>query len=520
MIDSATALPVALGFVLGAALAAAGLLLALGRARGAAREAAGRADSLGERLAEERERREAVEARLRDESSRREQAERAAARLEQQGDEQARRFEEQAALLRRAEERLADTFASLGSKALAANNERFLELARQSFETLMAESKGDSEKRQQAIESLVAPIKEQLERQGSAVAEIEKKREAAYSGLEKQIQQIADSHRLLGDETRKLVSALRRPEQRGRWGELQLKNCVELAGMTERCDFDLQHSVGSRDDGLLRPDMVVRLPGGGSIVVDSKVALDAYLDALDPEADRAACIRRHAEQVDRHCRQLAAKRYWEQFDHAPQLVVLFMPLESALVAALEAKPELHANAMRENVLVATPTLLVALLRAVAYGWQQEAIAENAREIAREGRELYDRLATYAGHVEGVGRGLDRAVRAYNDGIGSLERMVLPSARRLKELHATSRAELEGASPIDRDVRAIGADELSERPSSASETPVASEPAALPNEPPTARETDDSNRADESKRADESNRADESADESADGATAG
>ncbi len=353
---------------------------------------------------------------------------------------QDRAFDEKLKLLDDAKTAMSDAFKALSAQALDTSNKRFLILADEKFK----------------------PINELMEKYSSAVREIETKREKAYARLDEQIKQIAASHEKLGAETTRLTSALRRPEQRGRWGEMQLRNVVELAGMTEHCDFVEQPQT---DDATTRdrPDMIVTLPGGGVIVVDSKVALDAYLDALQPDADRTAALERHARHVTEHYKRLANKRYWDQFDRTPKLVVMFMPLESALSAALDIRPNLHAEAMKIHVFIATPTLLVALLRAVAYGWQQEDVAANAREISDTGRELYDRIAKFVEHFEKVGSGLAKASNHYNNAIGSLERMVLPSSRKLKELHATTEAEIDSPPPIEIETRPVTAPELRRLP---------------------------------------------------------
>ncbi|HMN97491.1 MAG TPA: DNA recombination protein RmuC [Phycisphaerales bacterium] len=360
-------------------------------------------------------------------------------------------------LLAEAEKRLIDAFASASQKALGQNNEQFLRLAGQSFQTLLAEAKGDVEKRQQAIDATIKPVAEALAAQQRAIAELERKREGAYQGIDAMIRGVSEQQVRLQQETGRLVAALRRPEQRGRWGEMQLRNVVELAGMTAHCDFAEQVSVEG-EGGRYRPDMVVRLPGGGQVVVDSKVALDAYLDALQPDADREACLARHADQVRTHVRSLAEKRYWDQFERTPRLVVLFMPLESALGAALERDPDLHARAMGQSVLIATPTLLVALLRAVAYGWRQEDVAANARQIAEAGRELHDRVAIFVDRLGKVGEQLGKATKEYNAAVGSLEARVLPSARRLRDLHATTAAEIGPMEPIELEPRALASRE--------------------------------------------------------------
>ncbi|QOJ16779.1 MAG: DNA recombination protein RmuC [Phycisphaeraceae bacterium] len=392
----------------------------------------------------------------------REQAEKQAALAEERLRNREQQLEEQRRLLIEAEKKLAEAFEAAGARALRSNNEQFLTLAKETFEKILTDAKGDVEKKQQAIDALLKPIRESLEKHHVAVAELEKKREAAYARVDEQIKVIAQSHETLRQETGRLVSALRRPEQRGRWGEIQLRNVVELAGMSAHCDFSEQVSVGGvgGDEGRLRPDMVVKLPGEGVIPVDSKVALDAYLNALQPDADKAAEMKRHVRQVQEHVNRLAEKRYWDQFDRTPGVVVLFMPLESALHAALEVNPDLHAQAMSRHVLIATPTLLVALLRAVAYGWQQEAVARNAREIAEAGKELYDRLAKFAEHFTKVGTSLARANASYNDAVGSLERNLLPAARKIKALRATDREDLEPPPQIDVEPRTITAAELS------------------------------------------------------------
>lgn len=360
------------------------------------------------------------------------------------------------------EARIREAFGALGAEALAANSRQFNELASKTLHVILAEAKTEAGTRQHAIDNLVKPVKELLEKHNAAVTEIERKREVAYKGLEVQIQSIAASHERLSAETGRLVTALRRPEQRGRWGEMQLRTAVELAGMTAHCDFRVQPQTDDPSTAD-RPDMVVNVPGGGVIVVDSKVALDAYLDSLDSDADRNEVLDRHADQVDAHYRKLSSKRYWEQFERTPKLVVMFMPLESALTAALERRPDLHADAMREHVLIATPTLLVALLRAVAYGWQQEDLAANARQIAMVGRELYSRLATFVRHFSGIGKAVDDAGAAYDRAVGSLEKRLLPAARDLKDLHATTEEVIESPPTLQVETRKISAAELKPTP---------------------------------------------------------
>jgi DNA recombination protein RmuC len=429
-----------IGAVVGAALGAAGLFVwHLKCVARVSEEAAGlrtRNDVLSEQstcLAEEASTARQDTAEM---SARREEAEKQAERLTERLRERDRQFAEQQKILEEAKTALTDAFKVHSAVALKDNREQFMTQA----------------------EERLKPIKELLEKHNVAVSDIEKKREVAYKGLEEQIKFIATANEKLTSETGRLVSALRRPEQRGRWGEMQLRNVVELAGMTEHCDFCEQAQTddpSTRD----RPDMIVRLPGDAVIVVDSKVSLDAYLNSIQPDCDRAAELQRHARQVENHVRKLASTTYWNQFERTPKLVVMFMPLESALMASLEVKPDLHADAMRQNVLIATPTLLVATLRAIAYGWQQEAIALNARQIAATASELYDRLRTFTEHFTRIGKGLEAANKCYNAAVGSLERNLLPGARKMRDLQATTDGEIEAPLQIEIDVRDITAPEL-------------------------------------------------------------
>ncbi len=355
------------------------------------------------------------------------------------------------------EKRLTETFDSLSAKALRSSNQQFFEQAAERFKLLLEQFKGEDEKTKQAIDALLKPVRESLDKHQKSVDEIEKKRLAEKSTLEEQLKQIAQSHEKLGLETGRLVTALRRPHQRGRWGELQLRNTVELAGMTAHCDFDEQVTIWN-GEAAQRPDMVIRLPGQGVIPVDSKVAIEAYLDAIECQENdsRAECLRRHAVHLATHIRSLANKKYWAGFEgaphHSPQLVVLFMPLESALIAALEIEPDLHAEAMQQHVLIATPTLLVALLRAVAYGWQQQALQENAKEISTVGRELYERVGKFVEHFTRIGSALEAATKAYNSAHGSFGARIGPAMRKLKELHVTNDAEIELPPPSEIEVR--------------------------------------------------------------------
>jgi DNA recombination protein RmuC len=354
----------------------------------------------------------------------------------------------QAALGR--EEDLANRFDALAAEALRKTTTTFLDVA-----------EGRLGQKEQAVEQLVAPIKESLLKVDGKIQQLEVARQGAYSELRSQVAQLAEAQKELRSETGNLVGALRdRPNVRGRWGEIQLKRVVEMAGMVEHCDFETQKHV-TTDEGRLRPDLVVRLPGGKSVVVDSKFAGQAYLESLSVQDDdeRVGKLRDHARQVRDHITKLSAKSYWSQFDQTPEFVVLFIPGETYLSAALEQDPALIEDGVNQQVIIATPTTLIALLRAVAYGWRQETIAESARQISELGRELYSRLATFTEHVAKVGRGLESAIRSYNEAVGSLETRVLPSARKFKESGVAPAAELAELDVVDRSIRPVTAAEL-------------------------------------------------------------
>jgi DNA recombination protein RmuC len=349
--------------------------------------------------------------------------------------------------------RLHETFRAVGAEALQQSSESFLQLAEHRFRQLLAEHDGRGEQQRTALHGLMGPLFELLEKQSRAVGELELKRESAYVDLTAQIRHVATAHEKLSSETGKLVSALANPAQRGRWGELQLQRVVELAGMVEHCDFDTQVHV-TDGETTRRPDMIVHIPGGGQIIVDAKAPLDAYLRALATDADRRALLLSHARQVREHVAALASKRYWRQFERSPEMVVLFIPVESALSTAMEVDATLHAQALENRVLIATPMLLVALLRAVAYGWQQDAIADSARQIARVGGELHERIALFVDHLCKLGRSLQAGTNAYNDALGSLERRVLVSARRLRELGATRADDIEAPPTLQLAIRGL------------------------------------------------------------------
>ncbi len=360
------------------------------------------------------------------------------------------RTAEKVALLEKTERDLTSRFDALAAAALRNNNESFLELA--------AAKLGQKE---QAVEHLVGPLKESLQKVDGKLQELEVARKGAYSSLAEQVRQLTETQKELRSETGNLVSALRdRPNVRGRWGEIQLRRVVEMAGMLEHCDFETQHHVATAD-GSIRPDLVVKMPGGGSVVVDAKVAGQAYIESLECKDDesRTLKLRDHARQVRDHVTKLGAKNYWSQFDPSPDFVVLFLPGETFLSAALEQDPGLIEESANNRVLIATPTTLIGLLRIVALGWRQETIAESAKEVSELGRELYKRLATLTEHFAKIGDRLQSTVRAYNDSVGSFERSVLPGARKLKDHGITSTSDLAELRDIELAVRTVKTPEL-------------------------------------------------------------
>ena len=384
------------------------------------------------------------------------------AQLETRLSEQRQQIAEKLELLENLRVKMTDAFKALAADSLKDNAESFLKLAATSFDKLRSQATGDLEKRQQAIDEMVKPVREALKEVDKKLGEVEKHRVEAYTQLTTQVRTLADTHRELRQQTGSLVQALRRSEIRGRWGEIQLRRIVELAGMTNHCDFYEQQHVASDGEGL-RPDLVVKLPGEKSVVVDSKVPLAAYLEAAecDDETARGEQLVRHARHVREHITKLSAKKYQQRFDPSPEFVVLFIPIESCLTAALLTDPQLLEYGAQSDVIVATPTTLISLLRAVYCGWRQEQLAENAKKISDVGRELYERLATMGEHLANVGTKLDQATKSYNDAIGSLESRVLVTARKFEELGvASSRKELPQPLLIDRTPRLPSAPELS------------------------------------------------------------
>lgn len=351
-------------------------------------------------------------------------------------------------------------FGDLSARALKSSTEEFLKLARQSLEKYQTEAQGDLTRRQEAIDGLVKPIAEKLAAFDTKMTQVEQQRRQAYGGLLEQIKTLKDTGRRLEDQTGNLVTALRRPQVRGRWGEIQLKRVVEFAGMLRHCDFVEQESV-TGEEGRLRPDLIVRLPGQKTIVVDSKAPLEAYLSAIEADSDeaRGRFMAAHVRQIKDHMAKLGAKNYWSQFEAAPDFVVMFVPGEAILSAALEQDPDLMEAGFNRGVLLATPTTLIALLRSAAYGWRQERLAENAQHISQLGHELYERICTLTDHFSDVGRNLSRAAAAYNKAVGSLESRVLPGARKFLELGVKSPKTLAEDSQVETAVRSIDAPEL-------------------------------------------------------------
>ena len=329
---------------------------------------------------------------------------------------------------------LKSEFLDIAQQSLQNNNEQFLQLAEQNLGVHQERAKRELSEREKAVENLVKPIKDALQKSQNQIAELEKARGEAYGGIRAQLESMQTSQKNLAQETQNLVNALRRPEVRGRWGEMTLKRCVELAGMVEHCDFQEQvHKKG--DDKAIRPDMIVRMPNDRELVVDVKTPLDAYLEAIEAEDEkqRKVALKRYARNVREHIRSLSSKAYWDQFSQSPDFVILFIPGDQFLSAATNEDPELIEKALSQHIILATPTSFVALLKAVAYGWRQLALTDNAAEIRKLAEDLYGRLETFVSHLGGVGKQLSSSVEKYNAAIGSLERRVLPGAKKFVDL---------------------------------------------------------------------------------------
>jgi len=367
----------------------------------------------------------------------------------------ARQEADRLSLLEQSESRLREAFDSLAGETLRSNSELFLRLAREALGRDQAIAQSSLMERETAIAQLIEPIRSALQKTEAQVEALERDRRDAFASLRTQIETLSQGQNQLQRETRNLVTALRRPEVRGRWGELTLRRLVELAGMSEHCDFTEQLSIPGIE-GSLRPDMVVHMPESRDIVVDVKAPLDAYLEALEAATDeqRQLALKRHGQQVEARVRQLSGKSYWAQFEHSPEFVVLFLPGDQFLSAALAERPELLESALKQNVILATPSTLIALLKTVAYGWRQAAVAENAAVIRGLGQELYRRLGNFTAHIGRMGQRLGSAVEAYNAAVGSLERQVMPQARRFTELGVTSDAPLPELEQVDMVPRSL------------------------------------------------------------------
>ena len=355
----------------------------------------------------------------------------------------------------RAAEDLQNAFKALAADALKNNNSSFLQVAHETLKRFQSEAKGDLDARQKAVADMVAPVRESLTKVDAQIQQMEVARGEAYGDLRAQVQSLIVTQKTLQQETGNLVRALRTPNVRGRWGEIQLRRVVEIAGMLPYCDFTEQETV-TTEAGRIRPDLVIKLPGGKQVVVDAKTPLQAFLDAFatNDEEQRRSCLENHARQVRDHINTLSGKKYWEQFESTPEFVVMFLPGETFFSAALEQDTGLIEHGVLNRVIPASPTTLIALLKAINYGWNQEKLARNAQEISALGKELHERLRKLATHITGVGTNLDRAVEAYNQAVGSLENRVLVSARKFAELGASVAEEIPEIEPIETTARAL------------------------------------------------------------------
>jgi DNA recombination protein RmuC len=379
----------------------------------------------------------------------------ATARLESDLENERKTSNEKIELVTRASEELRNAFKAMASDALKSNNSSFLVIAEETLKRFQSQARGDLDARQKAVADMVAPVRDSLNKVDAQIQQMEVARGDAYGELRAQVQSLISTQKELQSQTGNLVRALRTPNVRGRWGEIQLRRVVEIAGMLSYCDFAEQETV-TTESGRLRPDLVVKLPGGKQVVVDAKTPLQAFLEAFETtdEDTRRACLANHARQVRDHMNTLSGKKYWEQFEATPEFVVMFLPGETFFSAALEQDSGLIEHGVLSRVIPASPTTLIALLKAVAYGWNQEKLARNAQQISALGKELHDRLRLLAGHITSVGTGLDRAVESYNKAVGSLESRVLVSARKFSELGASVAEDIPELAPIETTARAL------------------------------------------------------------------
>ncbi len=377
--------------------------------------------------------------------------------------EEQKAWEEKFELLKEAEKKLGDAFEVLSAKVLRNSQKDFLREAAATLEKFHQKATGELEKKQQAVGELVRPVQEMLKKYESQIQEMEKARREAYGGLKAQVQSLLVSQQRLQMETGNLVKALRTPQVRGRWGEITLKRVAELAGMVDHCDFYEQEDKAT-PEGRLRPDMIVRLPGGKQIVVDAKVPLMAFLEAMEchDELVRKAHLKDHARHVQVHISKLANKAYWDQFAPTPEFVVLFIPGENFFSAALEQNPNLIEEGVQKGVILATPTTLISLLKAVSYGWRQEKMAENAQAISELAKVLHERIVTFSAHINDLGRHLGQSIQSYNKAVGSLESRVLPATRKFKEMGVSSKGQLEEIKKVEQLPRTLQIEEVPDK----------------------------------------------------------
>ena len=351
---------------------------------------------------------------------------------------------------------LRESIQNLSSQVFKNNSESFLQLAKESLAQFHTQAKGELEKKEQSFDALIKPIRDTLDKTQNQIQLMENERKQSYGSLNKHLESMSITQKELHAETRHLVQAFRRPEVRGQWGELTLKRLVELAGMVEHCDFVEQLSVETDEGNRLRPDMIIRMPAGREIIIDCKTPLDAYLDAVEANSDteKQQALDRHLKHVRQRIRELASKTYWQQFNHSPDFVVLFIPGDQFLTAAMDLDRKLLENALQHKIILATPSSFVALLRAVAYGWRQENLTENAEQIRQLGEELYSRLATFTESLSKTGKSLEQSVDNYNKSVASFTARILPSAKKFKEMGISSKKELSEISPVEKNTRQL------------------------------------------------------------------